>query len=106
MARKGLEGAIKALKKLEENDLRLRKDATDEERALVFEARKTILTVMMKPTRWSQMRLHAAEMIINEVCGKLSDKLDMKAESKVEVVIHQEAPLDEDDLPGPEEDAV
>lgn len=97
--RRGLEGAIKALKKLEANDTRLREDATEEERHLVFEARKTILQVMMKPTRWSQMRLHAAAMIIDEVCGKLAEKLDAKLDTKVEVIVHQDnGPDDEDDL--------
>jgi hypothetical protein len=35
------------------------------------------------------MRLHAAAMIIDEVCGKLSEKVDLKAETTVEVVINQ-----------------
>lgn len=86
---KGLGAAVKALKALEKNDLRLREDATPEERQLVFEARKTIIEVMMKPRRYSQMRLAAAAQIIDEVCGKLTDKVDLKSQQNVEVVIHE-----------------
>lgn len=81
--------ALAALKKLEGHDLRLALDASPEAKHLVFEARKTILDVMLKPKRWSSQRLTAANAIIEEVCGKLAQKVDQKVDGSLTVEIVQ-----------------
>jgi hypothetical protein len=89
LPKRGLPAALKALRQLEKNDVRLTEEATQEQKDLVFAARATIVEVMLRPSRWSQMRLHAAASIIDEVCGKLTDKVDVKGQQTVEVVINQ-----------------
>lgn len=86
---RSLPRALQALKKLEAVDVRLSENATPEQRELVFAARATILEVMLKPKRYSQMRLAAAAAIIDEVCGKLTDKLNVDGHQSIEVVIHE-----------------
>ena len=89
LPKRGLPAAVAALRKLEKVDARLPEEATPEQRQLVYEARKTILEVMMKPRRWSQMRLAAAAMVIDEVCGKMTQKTEESGTKTVNVVIRQ-----------------
>lgn len=85
---RGLRGALKALKRIED-DQRLDPKASNERKFVVEECRRVIAEVMEHPKRYSQARLSAAAMLLDEMCGKQTQKTEESGEKTVNVVIRQ-----------------
>lgn len=90
-----IKNAIDALRRLDDLKFRLPEGASTAEQYLAFEARKAIIDVMLKPKRYSQMRLAAAIQVLNEMCGKIEDRMRLD-EHQVIVEIKQNPKKDPD----------
>jgi len=60
---------------------------SEEEKALLAEARQTLLDIMRKPGRYAQQRIVAAKHFIEEIAGKVPDKLDAAVQSTIVEVV-------------------
>jgi len=80
--------ALDALKRLDTIKYRLPPGCDDAEVELASQSRQTIYDVMMNPRRHAQVRLGAAVRLLDEMCGKLEDRLKLE-DGKVIVEIKQ-----------------
>lgn len=87
----GLKQAMDALHRLDELKFRLPEGASDAEVKLASQARQAIIEVMLRPTRHAGHKLSAAVRILDEMCGKIEDKLKID-EHKVTVEVRQTPP--------------
>ncbi len=78
-------------------DLRKPEGAPEAHKALLYEARKTMLSIMRKPGKGAATRAHMAKTLVEEVCGKVPDLVKMDAKNTIVEIV--KTPREESAVP-------
>jgi len=74
-------------------DIRTAGKMTEEQAALLREARETMLEIMRRPSRYAQQRIIAAKHFIEEIAGKVPDQMQVDQRTTVVEVVKSDKPL-------------